>query len=313
MPEEAFAGTFGWSGSSAVAPPPRARWTTTSSSAWAEVVARLHLIRHGQAAAGWDADPDPGLDDLGHRQAAAGLRRGWPPSGRCPWCASPPRRTRETAVPLAEAWGTAAPSTPGRRDPEPDDDLAERRAWLGWPWPGVGRPRPAAPVLADAGRGCWASWPRRPPSSPTRGHQRRARRGPRRRPVVVRPWQRQVVRVDHDARFHLVDEPGEASTTGPEPDLWRVVVPGGGCPPPGPTRRSPNRSSSGPWRAWLPELVRNSGSAGSCWSPPPAGLIRPRVWRGSGRSAGPSSRPSPRRSPTSPRRRAAGPPARPPG
>ena len=33
-------------------------------------MARLHLIRHGQAAAGWDADPDPGLDDVGRAQAA---------------------------------------------------------------------------------------------------------------------------------------------------------------------------------------------------------------------------------------------------
>jgi broad specificity phosphatase PhoE len=29
----------------------------------------LHLVRHGRAAAGWDTDPDPGLDDIGRRQA----------------------------------------------------------------------------------------------------------------------------------------------------------------------------------------------------------------------------------------------------
>jgi hypothetical protein len=32
-------------------------------------VTRLHLVRHGRAAAGWDTDPDPGLDDIGRRQA----------------------------------------------------------------------------------------------------------------------------------------------------------------------------------------------------------------------------------------------------
>ena len=32
---------------------------------------RLYLVRHGRAAAGWDTDPDPGLDDIGQRQATA--------------------------------------------------------------------------------------------------------------------------------------------------------------------------------------------------------------------------------------------------
>ena len=30
---------------------------------------RLYLVRHGRAAAGWDTDPDPGLDPLGVHQA----------------------------------------------------------------------------------------------------------------------------------------------------------------------------------------------------------------------------------------------------
>ena len=33
-------------------------------------MARLYLIRHGRAAAGWDTAMDPPLDDLGREQAA---------------------------------------------------------------------------------------------------------------------------------------------------------------------------------------------------------------------------------------------------
>ena len=31
----------------------------------------LRLVRHGRASAGWDRDPDPGLDSLGWEQARA--------------------------------------------------------------------------------------------------------------------------------------------------------------------------------------------------------------------------------------------------
>ncbi|RLE25186.1 MAG: histidine phosphatase family protein, partial [Actinobacteria bacterium] len=34
-------------------------------------MAVVRLVRHGRAAAGWDTDPDPGLDDLGVAQARA--------------------------------------------------------------------------------------------------------------------------------------------------------------------------------------------------------------------------------------------------
>ena len=32
-------------------------------------MARLYLVRHGKAAAGWGADADPGLDEIGRNQA----------------------------------------------------------------------------------------------------------------------------------------------------------------------------------------------------------------------------------------------------
>jgi broad specificity phosphatase PhoE len=67
-------------------------------------VARLILIRHGRAAAGWDDDPDPGLDDLGRSQATAVAAALGPEAAR-PIVSSPLRRCRETAAPLAARWG----------------------------------------------------------------------------------------------------------------------------------------------------------------------------------------------------------------
>ncbi len=63
----------------------------------------LYLIRHGLAAAGLD-DLDPGLAPLGHEQAAITARSlgGATPSRLV---VSPLRRTRETAVPIAEVFG----------------------------------------------------------------------------------------------------------------------------------------------------------------------------------------------------------------
>ncbi|MCB1038212.1 MAG: histidine phosphatase family protein [Acidimicrobiales bacterium] len=96
-------------------------------------MARLRLVRHGQAAAGWGDDHDPGLSALGLEQAAAaaggvGLGSDDPlPS----ILSSPLRRARETAAAFSEALGT-----PARIDaafgeiPSPSTGLAERDAWL---------------------------------------------------------------------------------------------------------------------------------------------------------------------------------------
>jgi broad specificity phosphatase PhoE len=66
-------------------------------------VTRIYLVRHGRAAAGWDVDPDPGLDDVGERQAVAMSER---LTGRGPMAlvSSPLRRCQETSRPLARAW-----------------------------------------------------------------------------------------------------------------------------------------------------------------------------------------------------------------
>ncbi|MFM8310531.1 MAG: histidine phosphatase family protein [Ilumatobacteraceae bacterium] len=94
-------------------------------------VTRLFLVRHGRAAAGWDVDPDPPLDDVGVRQAheaAAEL-------GRHPALdivSSLLRRCRETAAPLSVLWGRSPLIEPGVAEiPSPEGiAMADRVAWL---------------------------------------------------------------------------------------------------------------------------------------------------------------------------------------
>ena len=100
---------------------------------------RLVLVRHGRAAASWDADHDPGLDDVGRVQAeaAADALTGF---GPVPILVSPLRRTRETAAPLEKRWSVRADVVRAVGEiPSPTDDLAERGRWLAavlaTPWP----------------------------------------------------------------------------------------------------------------------------------------------------------------------------------
>ena len=66
-------------------------------------MAKLYLVRHGNATAGWGMEKDPVLDDLGHAQAKAAAPR-LAPLGPLPIITSPLTRTRETSRPLAEIW-----------------------------------------------------------------------------------------------------------------------------------------------------------------------------------------------------------------
>jgi len=67
------------------------------------LMAKIYLVRHGKATAGWGMEKDPGLDDLGRAQAkAAALTLA--PLGPLPIITSPLTRTRETSRPLAEIW-----------------------------------------------------------------------------------------------------------------------------------------------------------------------------------------------------------------
>jgi len=101
----------------------------------------LVLVRHGEAAAGWGDDPDPGLSDLGRDQAAAAAKD-LASLGPLPVVTSPLRRCRETAAPLEERWGSTARVEPGVGEivaPAASSGLEGRAVWL-----------------ATAMAGCWS-------------------------------------------------------------------------------------------------------------------------------------------------------------
>jgi broad specificity phosphatase PhoE len=94
-------------------------------------MARIHLVRHGRAAAGWDRDPDPPLDAIGEGQAQ-GLADRLAPLGPLAIVTSPLRRCRETAAPLAGRWGVEPTVEPAVGEIPSPAGLAmqERVAWL---------------------------------------------------------------------------------------------------------------------------------------------------------------------------------------
>ena len=103
---------------------------------------RVHLVRHGRAAAGWDRDRDPDLDELGLAQAAAAADRlealGAPATLVV---TSPLQRCRRTAAVLCERWGVAPRVEKAIAEiPSPVGiEMVERVEWL-----------------RDAARGTWS-------------------------------------------------------------------------------------------------------------------------------------------------------------
>ena len=91
---------------------------------------KIYLIRHGRAAASFTDDLDPGLDELGQRQAieaTAALLPLTPLAIR----SSPLKRARETAAPLAERLGQeVAIEARVSEIPSPGLSLDQRGAWL---------------------------------------------------------------------------------------------------------------------------------------------------------------------------------------
>ena len=57
----------------------------------------IYLVRHGEAAASWGNHPDPGLSELGHKQAEAAAATLIGLGARSAVC-SPMQRCRETAA-----------------------------------------------------------------------------------------------------------------------------------------------------------------------------------------------------------------------
>lgn len=64
---------------------------------------RIYMVRHGRAAAGWNEDPDPALDELG-RQQSLRVSSELSARGPLPVLSSPLLRCQQTAFPLATAW-----------------------------------------------------------------------------------------------------------------------------------------------------------------------------------------------------------------
>ncbi|MFN3254084.1 MAG: histidine phosphatase family protein [Ilumatobacter sp.] len=92
----------------------------------------VHLVRHGRATAGWDTDPDPGLDDLGRQQAIAVADR-LAESGPLVAVTSPLRRCRETAQAYLDRTGASdvLVADAVAEIPSPDGyEMSERVDWL---------------------------------------------------------------------------------------------------------------------------------------------------------------------------------------
>ncbi len=91
---------------------------------------RVYLVRHGQAAAGFDQDRDPGLSDLGRSQAQT-VGNTLAPKGPHQVISSPLRRCRETSQPLCATWDVTPNIVEAVAEiPSPTDDLSARTAWL---------------------------------------------------------------------------------------------------------------------------------------------------------------------------------------
>ncbi|MDA1075229.1 MAG: histidine phosphatase family protein [Proteobacteria bacterium] len=91
---------------------------------------KIYLIRHGKAAAGFDASADPDLDDTGRLQAAATARM-LQTLGPMPILSSPLARAQQTAAALAALWQTTVVIEKRVSEiPSPSTDLAARSSWL---------------------------------------------------------------------------------------------------------------------------------------------------------------------------------------
>jgi len=94
-------------------------------------VTRIHLVRHGRAAAGWDTAVDPPLDAVGRQQAKA-MAALLAPLGPLPLVSSPLLRCRQTAAALEQVWGSSARVEPDVAEiPSPEGvAMGGRVDWL---------------------------------------------------------------------------------------------------------------------------------------------------------------------------------------
>lgn len=96
------------------------------------MVSRLTLVRHGRAESSWDAQADPGLNDMGRDQAWS-MAEALDAAGPKALVVSPRRRTIETAAFVETALGIKAVIDPAVGEIPTPVGLAvsaERGAWL---------------------------------------------------------------------------------------------------------------------------------------------------------------------------------------
>lgn len=89
----------------------------------------IFLVRHGEAAAGWGDHPDPGLSDLGGRQADA-VASALESLGASAAISSPMLRCRETALPFEQRMGLVAKVAPEVSEIDTPRVVEDRVAWL---------------------------------------------------------------------------------------------------------------------------------------------------------------------------------------
>ena len=91
----------------------------------------IFLVRHGEAAAAWGQDPDPGLSELGKQQATAATEKLLPKLGDAiQVISSPLLRAQETARPLIEVRQAELVINNAFREIPAPVPLAERQTWL---------------------------------------------------------------------------------------------------------------------------------------------------------------------------------------
>jgi broad specificity phosphatase PhoE len=95
------------------------------------MMAKITMVRHGKAEAGFGGAMDPGLDALGREQAQAVAQK-LKSLGPLPILSSPLARTQQTAAPLAKLWGvTPVIEEAVAEIPSPKlASLEERAVWL---------------------------------------------------------------------------------------------------------------------------------------------------------------------------------------
>lgn len=93
-------------------------------------MAKIYMVRHGRAETNAANPLDPGLDDLGRRQAEA-TALALQEQGPLPIYSSPLARARQTAAALAALWEAEVSIEPRVAEiPFPTTDRAERSRWL---------------------------------------------------------------------------------------------------------------------------------------------------------------------------------------